>query len=239
MVKRTTYREMLQFTSETLADEWLRFSWNPKDGSFPAQSEICIQKPYSAGLWPSEPPPTCPGFPAGRTGPVVSEDLLPATVLRCSVMSGTLREPMDYNPPGSSVHEISQARILEWVANPFSKGSSQPKDQPCVSCIGRRILYRCKQTMLQPLSHHITVARTVSPAETQNAKSTGCWAKVGEVHVKGIISVNPNPCIFPYIEKCQIPSLELSDFLKLTIIFWCSNYLASSSPVQTSLFWTS
>ena len=40
--------------------------------------------------------------------------------------------------PGSSVHGILQARILEWVAISYSRGSSQPRDQthvPCVSCI--------------------------------------------------------------------------------------------------------
>ena len=37
-------------------------------------------------------------------------------------------DPMDYSPPGSSVHGILQARILEWVAFPFSRGSSQPRD---------------------------------------------------------------------------------------------------------------
>ena len=36
----------------------------------------------------------------------------------------TLCDPMDYGPPGSSVHGILQARILEWVAIPFSRGSS-------------------------------------------------------------------------------------------------------------------
>ena len=35
----------------------------------------------------------------------------------------TLWDPMDYNPPGSSVHGIFQARILEWVAITFSEGS--------------------------------------------------------------------------------------------------------------------
>ena len=39
----------------------------------------------------------------------------------------TLHDPMDYSPPGSSVHGISQARILEWIAIPFSKGYSLPK----------------------------------------------------------------------------------------------------------------
>ena len=41
----------------------------------------------------------------------------------------------------SSVHQIFQARILEWVAIPFSRESSQPRDLTWVSCIGRWILY--------------------------------------------------------------------------------------------------
>ena len=39
-------------------------------------------------------------------------------------LSPTLATPMDSSPPGSSVHGISQAGILEWVAIPFSRGSS-------------------------------------------------------------------------------------------------------------------
>ena len=52
--------------------------------------------------------------------------------------------PQGLYPPGSSVHRISWARILEWVAVPSSGGSSQPRDWTrvsCVSCTGRRILY--------------------------------------------------------------------------------------------------
>ena len=40
----------------------------------------------------------------------------------------TLCDPMDCSPPGSSVHGISQERILEWVAISSSRGSSQPRD---------------------------------------------------------------------------------------------------------------
>ena len=40
----------------------------------------------------------------------------------------TLCNPVDHNPPGSSVRGILQARILEWVATPFSRGSSRPRD---------------------------------------------------------------------------------------------------------------
>ena len=54
--------------------------------------------------------------------------------------------PMDYGPPGSSVHGISQARTLEWVAKPSSRGSTWPRDQTHISCIsyaGRRFLCHC------------------------------------------------------------------------------------------------
>ena len=40
----------------------------------------------------------------------------------------TLCNPMDSSPPGSFVHGILQARVLEWVAMPFSRESSQPRD---------------------------------------------------------------------------------------------------------------
>ena len=45
----------------------------------------------------------------------------------------TLCDPMDCSPPGLSVHGISQARILEWVAMPLSRGSSCPRDWAFIS----------------------------------------------------------------------------------------------------------
>ena len=53
-------------------------------------------------------------------------------------------DPMDCRPLGSFAHGILQARILEWVAMPFSKESSQPKDQMHISYVsstGRWVLY--------------------------------------------------------------------------------------------------
>ena len=55
-------------------------------------------------------------------------------------LCSTLCNPMDCSPPGSSVHGFLQARILEWVAIPFSKGSSWPRDRTQVSCIAGRLL---------------------------------------------------------------------------------------------------
>ena len=51
-------------------------------------------------------------------------------------MSETLFDPTDY-----TVHGILRARILEWLAIPFCRGSSQPRDQTQVSCIAGRFLY--------------------------------------------------------------------------------------------------
>ena len=49
-----------------------------------------------------------------------------------------LCDPMDWSPLGSSIHQIFQTRILEWVAISFSRGSSWPRDQTWVSCIAGR-----------------------------------------------------------------------------------------------------
>ena len=54
----------------------------------------------------------------------------------------TLCDLMDCSPSGSSAHGILQARILEQVAMPSSRGSSRSRAGTWVSCIGRQILYR-------------------------------------------------------------------------------------------------
>ena len=59
---------------------------------------------------------------------VVSTELRPARRQSLQLCL-TLRDPIDCSLPGSSVHGFFQARILEWVAIPFSRGSSQPRDR--------------------------------------------------------------------------------------------------------------
>ena len=73
----------------------------------------------------------------------------------------TLCNHTDRNPPGSSVHGIFQARILEQEATSFSRGSSQPRNQTHVSyisCIGRQILYHCALSII-PILFIIPVKR--------------------------------------------------------------------------------
>ena len=76
-------------------------------------------------------------------------DIQPLVFLLCAVCSDgqsclTLWDPMDYKPPDSSVHEISQARILVWGAISSSRGSSWPRDRSWItyiSCTSGQILY--------------------------------------------------------------------------------------------------
>ena len=66
----------------------------------------------------------------------------------------TLCDPMDCSMPGSSVHGISQARILEWVAISFCRGSSWPKDGTQVSCIAGRLftVWTTREILFLPLT---------------------------------------------------------------------------------------
>ena len=63
----------------------------------------------------------------------------------------SLCDPVDCSPPGSSVHGIIQARILEWVAISFSRGSSRPRDRTQVSRIADRRfnLWATREAVLQ------------------------------------------------------------------------------------------
>ena len=72
----------------------------------------------------------------------------------CSVtqLCLTLCNAMDCSPPGSSVHKISQTRTLEWAAISFSKGTSLPRDQTCISCVSC-IADRCHWATWEARAH--------------------------------------------------------------------------------------
>ena len=66
-----------------------------------------------------------------------------------------LCDPMDSSLTGSSVHGIFQARVLEWVAISFSRGSSQPRDQTHVSCIVGSRFYHLSHQRSKSQSHSL------------------------------------------------------------------------------------
>ena len=72
---------------------------------------------------------------------------------------------MDCGPPGSSVHGILQARILEWVAMPSSRGSSQPRDQTQVSWVagGFFTVWATKKVKLSNTRHSSTLGKRMKP----------------------------------------------------------------------------
>ena len=80
---------------------------------------------------------TCQGPLQSQTWCIENRHTPHRTCWVCVSHSGmsTLCDPMGSSPPGSSDHGTSQARILEWVAISFSRGTSQPRDWTQVSCI--------------------------------------------------------------------------------------------------------
>ena len=73
----------------------------------------------------------------------------------------TLCNPKNYSLPGTSVPGILQARILEWVAIPFSRGSSQPRGRTQVSCIAGRF-FTNRGTREAPFTFTITYLLQIS-----------------------------------------------------------------------------
>ena len=105
----------------------------------------------------------------------------------CVQLCPALCDPLDCSHSGSSVHGMSQARILHWVAISYYRESSWPRNWTClccVSCIGRQILYHCTTWVsiqfsgsvmsdsLQP--HGLQQARLPCPSPTSGACSNSC-----------------------------------------------------------------
>ena len=97
-----------------------------------------------------------------------------------------LCKPMHCNLPGSSVHGILQARILEWVAMPSCRGSSQLRDQTrvsYVSFIGRQVLANPPTRAICPLPGHHPPLLPTPQTDSLNSSfpryiQLGCWIPV-------------------------------------------------------------
>ena len=99
-----------------------------------------------------------------------------------------LCDPMDGSRPGFSVHGVLQARILEWVAMPSSRGSSWPRDWThisCISCIGRWALYHWTTWEDDgPINLDVTVQTTFKGGLRRTDRSAGEEDSGGESFVK-------------------------------------------------------
>ena len=132
----------------------------------------------------------------------------PACACMCAWSCLTLCVPMDCSPPGSSVHGILQARILEWVAIPFSRGSSWPRDRTWVLCIaGRFALQYVESSWTKPVSPALAGRFLITGQGlpySSNSKESACnaWDQ-GSIPGLGSSSgeVNGNPLQYSCLEN--------------------------------------
>ena len=96
---------------------------------------------------------------------------------------------MDCSPPGSSVHGILQARIMEWVAMPSSGGSSQPRDRThvsCMSCIAGGLFIHWAPREAPDICIHI--------ADSQQRLTQNCKASISSVQFScSVVSDSSRP----------------------------------------------
>ena len=129
------HSENYSVMSNSLQPHGLYNSWNS-----PGQNTAVGSLSLLQGIFPTQGSPTLqedslPAEPQGKPHiiniyPPISKKVLVAQ--SCLILCNSV----DCSQPSSSVNGILQARILEWVASPFSRGSSHPRDGTQVSCIG-------------------------------------------------------------------------------------------------------
>ena len=112
----------------------------------------------------------------------------------CSVAKScpTLCNPMDYNPPGLSVHGIFQARILEWVATSYFRESSQPSDWTHVSCVS--CITGIFFATMPPEKHIYYIA----------SKGQGSWGIYTPASVRILLRDAPRVLMFPEFPACFV-----------------------------------
>ena len=158
---------------------------------------------------------------------VTSSSAFPCCCL-ATMSSFPLWDPMDCRQPGSSVPGISQARILEWVAISFSRGSSQPRNQTHVSCMSRQILYHWATWEVVP--SHVPPIKAWSKSKYKENCSN---------HLT-IFIVNQGK-FFPLSDRCDRngshliqgakPGLEISLYQVKTL--WGQSYYSHFMDVET------
>ena len=121
----------------------------------------------------------------------------------------TLCDPMDSSPPGSSVHGILQARILRWIAMPFSRESSQHRDQTPG-------FQQCKQVL--------TNKPPTAPITTEFLPSFASASSFPQVVVIKqnfiLISISESASWNPNCGNSPVPSAQLHVDLELRLTIW-------------------
>ena len=119
------------------------------------------------------------GFNENKFGRGLSKLVLVSSQVKVEVLGiqscPTLCNPMNCSPPGSSVHDILPARILEWIASPFWEGFSWPRDWTQVACISGRF-FTIWTTREAPVHRWVTGRKKQGPSPTP-CSSRKMWIK--------------------------------------------------------------
>ena len=154
----------------------------------------------------------------------------------------TLCDPVDCSPPGSSVHGILQARILEWVAISFSRVSSQPMDQTQVSHIAARCfnLWATREALIR-----IAAAKSLQSCPTL-CDPMDCSLPGSSVH--GIFQTRVLEWVaiaFSFIpirvaiKKNRITNIDEDvDKLEPSCILGGNVWIKSVQPLQKTVWWS-
>ena len=141
------------------------------------------------------------------------------SVARCARSCPALCDPMDCSPPGSSVHGIFQARSLEWVSISSSRGSSQSRDQTCVSLqlyaltliTSRRMLWRARNDQMLDIVMFVSQCFNLKCSIPHSSIYQGyilLLVKFKFVH--GYTMLRPS---YRFGQRCQLPVYVVS--------WWC------------------
>ena len=149
----------------------------------------------------------------------------------------TLSDPMDCSLPGPSVHAVFQARILEWIAMPFSTGSSQPRDWSQVSCNAGRFFTiwatRCRycQFLSSPKENNFFSLKSFF----KTSFVSSIWQLSPSVFLALMLTAN-----FLSIDVTQIPDLLLPNphicSLKIKALNIFSTFFLHLRPFFSFLF---
>ena len=133
-----------------------------------------------------------------------------------------LCNPMNCSPPGSFLHGILQARILEWVAIAFSRASSRPRDQTWVSCIVGRFFTACYGASVVSNSgrpHRRQPTRLPRPWDSPGKNTgVGCHCLLQRMKVKSESEVaQPCPTLIDPMD-CSLPGSSVHGIFQAGVL---------------------
>ena len=161
----------------------------------------------------------------------------------------TLCDPTDCSLPSSSVHGILQARILEWVAIPFSRGSCRPRDWTWDSCFAGRFFTIWATSSVQSLCHvwlfatPWTAARQASLSITNSRSLPKLVHRVGDAIQPSHPLSSPSP---PAPDPSQHQSLfqwvssshQVAKVLELQLQHWTFHWILRTDFLYNWLVWS-